>query len=116
MKKVFIASLLGVFFLVASTAALMDVPEKITLQGKKQGPVTFNHKAHQALGTCQSCHHTMAADATMPDKKCSECHTPDSKVKDMAAFHGNCVDCHKESNKAKGTKAPAKCTECHLKK
>lgn len=117
MKKNIMVVLLGIMVLVAFTAALSDVPDNMTLQGKKKGPVAFPHKAHVDAGmTCKSCHHTVAGDMDSPEKGCHDCHTETSEVKVMKAFHNNCNTCHKKTNKAEGTKLPTKCNECHAKK
>jgi len=78
--------------------------ETITLENTF-GNVTYSHKSHTNLATCQDCHHT-----GMDTPKCTTCHTKDSKVNAMNAFHKKCIDCHKE--KAAG---PTACTDCHKK-
>lgn len=114
MKKNIAIIALAVVGVFALTAALPDVPDVITLKGDKKGPVEFPHKAHVDLGqTCKECHHTVEGDMDVPTQKCSDCHTKDSEVKAMKAFHNNCIDCHKTSNKESGTEAPTKCKECH---
>jgi hypothetical protein len=117
MKNKVIIVLLGIFVLAGLTAAVVDdVPETITLKGKKKAAVEFPHKAHIDAGyTCKSCHHTLENDTDTPEKGCSACHTADSDVNAMKAFHGNCVDCHKTEKKENKAEVPTKCKECHVK-
>lgn len=69
------------------------------------GDVTFSHKLHTELASCQECHHT-----GLDSPKCSSCHTKEAEVNPMKAYHKNCIDCHKE--KAAG---PTACADCHKK-
>lgn len=110
-----------------------------------KGIVEFSHQKHvteykNAKGeaiTCGECHHDAQgkplADLKEGDdvRKCFECHNkpgelkgkdaqgkPDSEVilYHANALHGNCIDCHKDYNKANKTKAaPQTCTKCHPK-
>lgn len=107
----------------------VEAPEKLTLnEGKKPGPVTFDHKAHQGradeLGKgCVQCHHTMTNGElkTKAPAHCSSCHlakgnakNPKVKGKEMwtrEAFHTNCMNCHKQAKRG-----PTKCLECHARK
>ena len=110
MKKSILVGIISIVALVAMTAAVGLQDDIYTYEGKL-GKVTFDHKAHVELGgTCKSCHHTLAEDNGMPEKKCMDCHTTDSDVKAKDAYHKNCIDCHK-TEKA----GPIKCKECHVK-
>jgi hypothetical protein len=116
MKRGLFALLLGLIFIIGTTAATSDVPETITLKNAK-GDVVFPHKAHHELGyKCKECHHTLAGDMDVPTQKCRDCHTADSKVTNKDAFHGACVECHKNYKKEHSdTKAPTTCSKCHAK-
>ncbi len=77
---------------------------------------------HSEPGTmCQGCHHNSPASKSPPN--CINCHakvhgvsadaTEPSRPGLQAAFHGQCMSCHKEM----GVKPVATaCTECHQKK
>ena len=117
MKRAFVTCLLGLIFIIGTTAATSDVPENITFKSEK-GDVAFPHKAHQDLGyACMTCHHYLENEADTPDQKCHECHTADSEVTAKDAFHKNCRDCHKDYKKEhKDSAAPTSCSKCHAKK
>ena len=115
-RKAAFALILGGLFILGTTAAMTDVPESITLENSK-GAVVFPHKAHHDLGyTCKRCHHDLANDTDVPEKKCHDCHTADSKATAKDAFHGSCTTCHKEYKaEHKDTTAPTTCSKCHQK-
>lgn len=83
------------------------------------GPVRFMHKKHAAiLGDCTGCHHYRPADPTAQEiARCSACHRKSfepemlERIGLKAAYHRQCMDCHKERNQG-----PVGCTECHAKK
>jgi len=113
MKKIALFTILAFAGISILAAAVADVPDTITLKGAKKDAVQFPHKAHVDMGgTCKECHHTLEGDMDMPTQKCGDCHTDDSEVKPMKAFHGNCIDCHKAVKK-EGKTAPVKCNDCH---
>ena len=74
---------------------------------------------HREKGTiCQGCHHNSPVSKKPP--KCASCHGKPFNEKDpfkpglMAAYHRQCMECHKEM----GIREPvaAKCTACHREK
>jgi hypothetical protein len=74
---------------------------------------------HHEKGTiCQGCHHNSPASKKPP--KCASCHGQPFNEKDpfkpglMAAYHRQCMECHKEM----GIKKPVatNCTACHREK
>lgn len=73
------------------------------------GPVKFTHEKHMEIadGNCKKCHH-FSGEKTPP---CSACHTKDGKgnikVALREAYHGLCINCHKEMA------GPTSCKECH---
>jgi hypothetical protein len=69
------------------------------------GKVTFSHKEHTALASCQDCHHT-----GLGTPKCSTCHKEGATMDAKTALHKNCIDCHKD----KGA-GPTGCMDCHKK-
>lgn len=81
---------------------------------KKYMPVNFSHRAHaqmsQMSGGCASCHHFNTVGPILP---CDECHSKERKREDLskpdlqAAYHRQCMSCHKEWNNATG------CSSCH---
>lgn len=116
--------------------------KKRTKKPPKTKFIEFAHKKHNVdyKISCGECHHdkdNKPLDLKEGDavQKCVECHTKLAKAKKKKgekkkkkdimvlenAFHGNCIDCHKEVNiKAgdpKGRKGPAptSCTKCHIK-
>lgn len=80
-------------------------------------PVRFAHKRHAALiNDCSKCHHFRPADAAAQETtRCSACHqdsfNPDhpERIGLKAAYHGQCMDCHREE-----AKGPTDCRGCHL--
>jgi hypothetical protein len=78
--------------------------ETVTLENTF-GNVTFTHKQHTGLTSCQECHHP-----GLDTPKCSSCHTKESEVNPMNAFHKNCIDCHKDKQTG-----PTACADCHKK-
>ena len=92
-----------------SMAVAADAPDQITIKksGDKKSAVTFNHKTHEGLTDCVTCHHEAKSKDDV--KGCSECHGADASAPDAkSAFHDTCVGCHKEQ-----AKGPTKCKECH---
>ena len=74
---------------------------------------------HYEKGTvCQGCHHNSPAAKTPP--KCVSCHSKPFNEKDpfkpglMAAYHRQCMECHKAMGIAKPVATD--CTACHQKK
>ncbi len=88
MKKLVVALMLVAFTLTIAYAA--DV---VTYESKK-GNVTFDHKAHSEVVSCDKCHPGEPAKIEI----------------DKAAAHGaGCKDCHKADG------GPTKCNDCHKK-
>lgn len=84
----------------------------IRTKGAKAKPVAFDHKAHEAVTFCTSCHHETK-------RPCGDCHTPGKGTKDGgfvtledAQHHPtskhSCVGCHQ-----KKVKADKGCVGCH---
>jgi len=109
------------------------------VHGKQYQDFTFNHKKHNVdyKVACTNCHHKYEGKKNVwkegdPVKKCDGCHNIVDLTKKTdpmslyAAFHNNCVGCHKEHMKewkATGKAAgkpkpdiPVGCTKCHKKK
>ena len=83
------------------------------------GPVRFMHSKHAStLKDCAVCHHFRPTDPeALETTRCSACHQ-DSFREDQpdriglrAAYHINCVECHKQMNQG-----PIDCAGCHQKK
>ncbi len=144
---ILMASIIGtaILFFSASTFAGATITDTIKLETKgyesQKGHVQFTHKKHseEYKAACGDCHHDAKgkplANLKPTDKVqgCIECHKkPGDKPKgkdapklskqeeleyNAAAFHANCITCHKEFNKKNNTKAaPITCTKCHAKK
>jgi len=77
-------------------------------------PVNFSHKVHAQMsemsGGCANCHHYNTAG---PIISCSECHSIERKREDIskpdleAAYHRQCINCHKEWSHS------TDCNSCH---
>lgn len=90
---------------------------KIDKLANKYQAVSFSHKVHAQMsemsGGCANCHHYNTAGPILP---CSDCHSIERKRKDIskpdlqAAYHRQCIDCHKEWSHS------TDCTSCHLEK
>lgn len=114
----------------------MLAPYKIDIDTlvNEYGPNNFNHRHHvttlldriegnQLAGAfhtekataCMTCHHNSPASATPP--KCSSCHSvtlnwlPQARPALMAAFHLQCMDCHKDMKVARPRNTD--CATCH---
>ena len=85
--------------------SLIRAQEEIITLKCSFGDVAFSHKLHTDLTSCQECHHT-----GLDTPKCSSCHTKESEVNPMEAFHDNCVACHKDKSVG-----PTACADCHKK-
>jgi hypothetical protein len=72
------------------------------------------HAAPEAV--CAGCHHN--APATLTPPKCASCHgkpfETEGKPGLKAAYHGQCMSCHKEMKLEKP--ASTNCVACHEKK
>ncbi|HZY05861.1 MAG TPA: cytochrome c3 family protein [Anaeromyxobacteraceae bacterium] len=97
-----LTTIFAAIFLVAATGAYAQAPkppDKVTFKAEKSkdGPVTFDHKAHAKQG-CKNCHgEGKPGKITLGEKKA----------------HELCIGCHKE--KAKGPGDEKKCDGCHKK-
>ncbi len=119
--------LLSAAMVFATTAN--KAPEKITINecATKKPAVLFPHKAHWAITSCKTCHHTqpdLTPTSTVEVQACATCHhnpekadTPDCTQMSMTKnpYHMVCLTCHKETKaKDANTKAPTACTGCHV--
>ncbi|MGD1971590.1 MAG: cytochrome c3 family protein [Desulfobacterales bacterium] len=116
-----------------------DIPETVIIDelADQYQPVTLPHRKivrslfnniknnklanyfHHEKGTmCQGCHHNSPAAKKPP--KCASCHGRPFNAKDafkpglMAAYHRQCMECHKAMNIKKPEST--NCTACHAKK
>lgn len=90
---------------------------KIDKLADKYLPVNFSHRTHAQMsemsGGCANCHHY---NTSAPIMACSDCHSIERKREDIskpdlqAAYHRQCIDCHKEWSRS------TDCNSCHLKK
>jgi hypothetical protein len=77
-----------------------------------------NYFHHEKGTMCQGCHHNSPAAKKPP--KCASCHGRPFNAKDafkpglMAAYHRQCMECHKAMNIKKPVST--NCTACHAKK
>jgi len=100
---------------------VLGQPDVITIDNpglyktdKYQG-AQFGHKKHaDAVKDCKKCHHTWKEGEKV--KKCTECHTKDSKATAYNAFHDSCKGCHSAMKKEGKATGPTVCTQCHPKK
>ena len=144
MAAVAVASLFLAAGLYAGTKA-PDVVKLQAPYEHTKTEVEFSHTKHaseykNAKGeaiACGECHHDdqgkpLALKEGDDVKKCFECHNEPGELKGKKAkgksdaelikyhanaMHGNCIDCHRDYNKANKTKAaPQTCTGCHPKK
>ncbi|TAL69878.1 MAG: hypothetical protein EPN82_04470 [Bacteroidetes bacterium] len=80
----------------------------------KYGPVIFSHRIHSEMsemsGGCNGCHHY---NTTGPVLKCKKCHAEERKREDLskpdlnAAYHRQCINCHRQWNRN------VNCDGCH---
>jgi hypothetical protein len=93
-----------------------EAPEVIIMNriDDKYDPVIFSHKIHAQMslmsGGCESCHHY---NTSGPVLSCVSCHEKNRKREDLskpdlkAAYHRQCMDCHREWSHSTG------CNSCH---
>jgi len=90
---------------------VLDILEKV------YDPVYFDHGSHAAMsemsGGCENCHHYAPPRKEYPS--CAECHLPEGLVGKIepslkAAYHQQCMACHKEWDN------DTHCEFCHRKK
>lgn len=119
--------------------AAVNVVGEHEVHGKQYQDFTFSHKKHNVdyKVACTECHHVYQEGKNVwkegdPVKRCDECHNIVDLTKKTdpmslyAAFHNNCVGCHKEqmkewkaTGKAAGEpkpEVPVGCTNCHTKR
>ncbi len=97
-----LTTLVAAIFLAAAGSAYAQAakaPDKVILKAEKSkdGPVTFDHKAHMKQG-CKNCHGQGK---------------PEKIALGEQKAHKLCIDCHKE--KAKGPADEKNCKACHKK-
>jgi hypothetical protein len=120
--KLLFIGLMALLFSNVIAGELTIPPDKTVIQFEtKIGVVTFAHQMHASLSIteCATCHHKMAADATVI-KPCHECHqhTEDAEApKTKTAFHTRCIGCHDYTVAGGGHAGPVKkkCKLCHVK-
>jgi hypothetical protein len=123
-----------------STYPVADIPETVVIKelANQYKPAEFNHRKHvfslmlgmqgnklaeyfhRDPGTmCQGCHHNSPPAKNPPS--CVSCHSGESlqareanRPALQAAYHGQCMSCHKDMGVAKP--AATACTECHKEK
>ncbi len=93
------------FWAIVNFSGAQEAQKEIVTLESSMGNVALSHKKHTTSVTCDKCHHN-----GIDQPKCNNCHTKDSKVNAMSAFHKNCIDCHKEKQAG-----PTGCTDCHKK-
>jgi len=131
------------FLWVTLAPAQPEAPDDITIQSKiwpkkKKADVALSHKKHaeEYKIPCLDCHHVYKDGKNVWQQgqevqKCEACHTcvkqgkalkeaspEEKKLSLLNAFHDNCKNCHKDTNKGKSKEeqtAPTKCTQCHPK-
>ena len=97
-----------VFFCIGTylSAQEQTPPDSVTHEGGSFGKVTWSHSGHAASAGCKDCHHM----GESPVQKCNSCHTADATLDAKAAYHKNCIDCHKSKEQG-----PTGCMDCHKK-
>jgi uncharacterized membrane protein len=85
---------------------------QMTLDGGKNGPVPFPHRAHQtALGDCKICHELFPQKAgAIDDLKAS------GELKPKQIMNKHCTKCHRQMKHEGKKTGPTTCTACHVKK
>lgn len=143
-KKMLLILIAGVaaIFVATGIYAGTKAPDVIKMKSDykhKKGIAEFTHKKHvdDYKITCGECHHDAEGKPLVDLKcgddvqKCIECHKKPGQITGKAAkgltdaqkreyhanaLHDNCIECHREFNKKKKTKAaPATCGKCHPK-
>lgn len=92
---------------------------------KQRTAVTFSHESHMDNLDCLACHHDYDDSENIldedelfegnPELRCAACHDPDTGVDLKAAFHGQCMGCHRQRRLAGAATGPELCGECHVK-
>jgi len=107
-KKNGVTIVIVIAALFASASVLYSVEDMIILPktGHRKPPVTFSHAAHSKNYStkCTDCHHIGE------NTKCSSCHLRRDQgavINLKAAFHQQCVACHRKVS------GPLGCSRCH---
>jgi uncharacterized membrane protein len=114
--KVLVLSLLLMGIVALAGAYTIQTENKgeaqITLDGGKNGPVPFPHRAHQtALGDCKICHELFPQKAGAIDALKAS-----GTLKAKQVMNKNCTKCHKQLKNEGQKTGPTTCKACHTKK
>jgi hypothetical protein len=101
------------------------IQEKEVFKKLQRPTVTFSHDKHSQLyPDCIQCHHDYEYKNGKREnnwggegKPCSECHKLEKVGKTpglRAAFHDNCIGCHRSMKKVGKKSGPVTCGECHV--
>ena len=89
---------------------------------KERPAVFFSHETHMETYECLDCHHdyqdgenVLNEDELDEESKvrCAACHTENASIKLAAAYHRQCIGCHRRVNKQDASRLPVTCAECH---
>ena len=108
----FMSLIIGAALIVSVTAAAQNKgAEQININGGSRGNVPFPHHAHQdRLKDCNICHAVFPQEPGALDKQKSS-----GQLKPKEVMNKQCLKCHKAEKAAGNSKAPATCSQCHVK-
>ncbi|MCP3922918.1 MAG: cytochrome c3 family protein [Desulfobacterales bacterium] len=87
-------------------------PEKITITGKKRGPVVLDHRKHQKItSTCLTCHSNFPKETNGLKAAISK-----DEIKKKFVMNKVCIKCHRSLKKTGKKHGPTACNKCHQKK
>lgn len=109
-KRVLMICLIGLFLSAAMVVwAGGKGAKQITLDGGKQGNISFPHHMHQAVvNDCMVCH----KDFSQESGALAEAKTKGA-LKKKQVMNGTCLKCHRASKKAGESYGPVSCSGCH---
>lgn len=131
----YLAAVVGVFSLAivcypyVQSNASVPAPEDVTTientsayKKKNRPAVAFDHESHMRSNECLDCHHDYQGGENVLDESdldedgsalCTACHDRKASIDLKAAYHRQCMGCHRTVNKEESAALPITCQECH---
>jgi hypothetical protein len=113
--KIAVLTLVAISFVALAGAYTIQTENKgapqLTLNGGKNGPVPFPHRAHQkALVDCAICHELFPQKSGAIDELKAS-----GELKKKQIMNKHCTKCHRKMKKEGQKTGPTTCKACHVK-
>jgi hypothetical protein len=89
---------------------------------KSRPAVYFSHEIHMETYECLFCHHDYQEGENILSENdldedgsaaCVQCHADNTPIELMAAYHRQCMNCHRSVNSQETASLPITCADCH---